>query len=349
MKAVTVRFGAWCLAASLGCASPGVCEDAAASPEDEQEARELFVEAREAMSRGEFATACPLLEESVRLHEGIGTQFNLAHCWEKIGKKAAAWQLFRDVADGAKANGESKRAEVAARRALQLVASLNYVVLRLPKTSERMSVRLGGKIIPRQRWGVPLPLDPGDYALSVSADGFRSFQADVELESGSGTLEVNVPALQPLAEDAKSREAQLVAERLAETAPDDQTIDTAGTNWTTWALVGGGVVAVGGLAYGLTASGSAKEASQLADEQCPPDRTEGCTAEEVSHYNHYVGEQRAWSQRSLIGYGIAAAATLSIAGIVLFADWDEVDGRETSVALDVRSSGASASLRHTFW
>jgi len=35
----------------------------------------------------------------------MGTQFNLAHCWEMGGRTASAWGLFLDVAAAAGSSG----------------------------------------------------------------------------------------------------------------------------------------------------------------------------------------------------------------------------------------------------
>src|SRR4051794_25809493 len=61
-------------------------------------ARALFAEARKLMAAERYDEACPKFEESLRLDQGIGTQFNLAHCWEKQGRTASAWGMFLDVA-----------------------------------------------------------------------------------------------------------------------------------------------------------------------------------------------------------------------------------------------------------
>ena len=48
------------------------------------QARALFREARKLMDKGKFEEACPKLEASLRLDDGMGTRFNLAHCLEKL-------------------------------------------------------------------------------------------------------------------------------------------------------------------------------------------------------------------------------------------------------------------------
>ena len=52
--------------------------------------RTLFDEARRLMAEGKYAEACLELEQSQKLRSGIGTQFNLAECYEKTGRIASA-------------------------------------------------------------------------------------------------------------------------------------------------------------------------------------------------------------------------------------------------------------------
>jgi len=60
-----------------------------------------------------FAEAIPKLEEAQHLDPGIGTQFNLAVCYAKVGRLALAWKNFRQVEVLAGAAGKKERAEAA--------------------------------------------------------------------------------------------------------------------------------------------------------------------------------------------------------------------------------------------
>ncbi len=94
-------FSAIVLASGAAAADP--------TPADRAAARTLFDDARKLMTQGSFAAACPKLEESQRIDPGMGTQFNLAECQEKIGKLASAWENFLEVANNAKNAGQSAR------------------------------------------------------------------------------------------------------------------------------------------------------------------------------------------------------------------------------------------------
>jgi hypothetical protein len=63
-----------------------------------------------------------VFEQSVRLYDGIGTRFNLADCWDKIGRTGRARDMFLEVADAASATGEWDREQAARQRAAAIAA-----------------------------------------------------------------------------------------------------------------------------------------------------------------------------------------------------------------------------------
>ena len=74
----------------------------AAHADDDAPALVLFKEARALVGDGKYAEACPKFEQSLALEVGVGTQFNLADCWEHIGRTASAQKLFLGAAASAK-------------------------------------------------------------------------------------------------------------------------------------------------------------------------------------------------------------------------------------------------------
>src|SRR2546421_315839 len=85
---IAVACGALSIAAFEGPAR------ADASLADKAAAQTLFDEGRKLMAAGKYAEACPKLAESQKLDPGVGTQFHLADCYEKIGQTASAWAGF---------------------------------------------------------------------------------------------------------------------------------------------------------------------------------------------------------------------------------------------------------------
>ncbi len=93
------------LAVNVGWRSPCAAQQSGSAA-----AQVLFEEARQLMSAGHYAEACPKLEESQRIDPGSGTLMNLADCYERTGRIASAWGAFLDAEAGARLVGNTARA-----------------------------------------------------------------------------------------------------------------------------------------------------------------------------------------------------------------------------------------------
>src|SRR5689334_6286435 len=74
---------------------------------DVETARALFRSGRGLVAEGKYEQACPKFEQSLKLDPGLGTKFNLADCYEHLGKTATARTLFLEVAALARQAGQS--------------------------------------------------------------------------------------------------------------------------------------------------------------------------------------------------------------------------------------------------
>ena len=86
------------------------------STQNRAAAEVLFNEAGQLFRQGKYEAACQKLASSEKLDPAVGTQLNLARCYEKIGKTASAWIAFVDAAATAKSAGQAER-EASAREA----------------------------------------------------------------------------------------------------------------------------------------------------------------------------------------------------------------------------------------
>jgi hypothetical protein len=151
-------------------------------------AQALFDEAMRLMQAGQHAEACPKLEESHRLDGGMGTQFRLAECHEKVGKVASAWAEFIAVAAAAAAAKQPERATAAKQRADALAPRLPRLTITVPPAVaaiEGLVVLRDGGPVGKPLWGVPLPLDPGDHVVTAEAPGKKAWTARVSAAEGA--------------------------------------------------------------------------------------------------------------------------------------------------------------------
>src|SRR6266498_1038121 len=72
---------------------PGAAS-AQVSAENRAAAQALFDLGRTLITSGRAEEACPKFEESQRLDPGVGTQLNLADCYDRTGRTASAWTLY---------------------------------------------------------------------------------------------------------------------------------------------------------------------------------------------------------------------------------------------------------------
>jgi hypothetical protein len=157
----------------------------------EQAADRLFKEAEVAASAGRYVEACPKLEESQHLDPGIGTEFNLADCYEHVGKVARAYQLFEDVAKIARASGKVERANASAARVAALEARVPRVRVIADAPVPGLVVSVDGEVI---AIGAARAVEAGDHTVEASAPGRLPWRKVARVSPGA-KIDVAVPPL----------------------------------------------------------------------------------------------------------------------------------------------------------
>jgi hypothetical protein len=159
--------------------------------------RALFNEGMTLFNQGNFTDACPKFEASLKHYPGIGTRGKLAECYEKLGKWASAWQLWRDVAQLATRAGEPTREQIASERAKALEPKLAYITVTIPPSNDApgLVVKRNGQEIDRAKMGSAEPIDPGVIAFEVSAPGKKTFTGQVTVKEAQST-KFDVPQLE---------------------------------------------------------------------------------------------------------------------------------------------------------
>ena len=293
--------------------APGVAraQDAEQSP-----ARRLFVEGRKLAQDGKYAEACPKLEESLRLEVGVGTQFNLADCWEHIGRTASARALFLGAAASAKAAGQGDREQVLRERAAALEPRLSKLVIEVVATDAKLSVKRDDLPLESDSFGKAVAIDPGKYTIKARAPGKQHWQKVVEVKAGTPVVTVEVPELQALkpadAPVAAASEPTPPPAAKMEPAPASPADADRGAKLNYGALTVAGL-GVGALTVGVVMAFKYRSANDDAKDICPSNH--GCSIQQIQDHDRLVDDARsarAWSYAGFTagGLGLAGAGLL---------------------------------------
>jgi hypothetical protein len=254
---------------------------------DPATAQVLFTEARRLMHEREFDKACPMLEESQRLDPGVGTQFNLADCYEHEGRTASAWALFLDVAATTKAEGQSAREQAARGRADALAPKLSRLSIVIPTShAHGLQVRRDGDLVGETQWNIPIPVDPGAHTVEVTAPRRKAWRSSFVVGADPTTTALAIPDLErDRGEGVPPPTAPpIVVPEEAPAPPPESPAEPLGMQ-RTLALGLGGLAVVGlavGTAYGLDSLAKHNDSEAgCAQDTCTP--SAGATRDQAIH------------------------------------------------------------------
>jgi hypothetical protein len=150
----------------------------------------MFRYAKEAMARGDLATACAQFAESERLEPATGTLLNLADCEERSGKLSAALGHYRMARDGMPPS--DFRVSFANDKIASVTKRVPYLTLRLhAPTVPGTRVMIDEVELSPASLGVPIPVDPGRHICAVIVPGRADARREVSLqEAQAQTLEL---------------------------------------------------------------------------------------------------------------------------------------------------------------
>jgi hypothetical protein len=328
-----------------------------AAPSASAQARSLFREARALMEKERFAEACPKLQESLRIDPGMGTQFNLAHCWEQLGLTASAWGLFLDVAAAAESSGQGKREKAARKRAAALEPKLSRLRIDVVAPAPGMKILRAGEEVGEGAWNTDVPIDPGTYPIEASAPDKHTWAGEVVVEKPGETASIEVPPLQDLAPPVVEAPAPEPEAPPAPVAIEDQ--GTGGGR--TVATIVLSAVAVGGIATGVVFGIQSKNETDAAKKLCTGGEDgatcvrgielpgfDGGGAERDEALGHRDNAKRA-ALISYVGLGVGAAALVGTTILLLTGsgadDGDEAQGAQLAPVLGPDFAGLGMSGR----
>jgi hypothetical protein len=334
-------LAAWLLLAICACWSGLAASrvEAQTSGADKAMAEMLFDRGVALMKQGQFAQACAQLEQSQTIERGIGTLLYLAECYEKLGRTASAWAMFREAASAARAEGQPDRAKTGNARADRLEPQLSKLAIHVTAASAPagLTVLRNGQPVPPGVWGQPMPVDPGEQRVEARASGYAPWMVTINLPPNGAALSVDVPELTatsqpiaPLPAAASEPVAEAPAAALSAPSPSDTPAPTNRWQKPLGLVLGGaGVVALGlGTYFGLRAMAKKSDS----DRECPDGH--------CSSMDGVTFSQQAQSAATLSNVFVISSAALLVGGAVVYFTAPS----EESPHLALRGSGSGARI-----
>lgn len=316
---------------------------AAAQGESTALAQSLFEEGRALMSAGNYAEACPKLEESQRLDPGGGTLLNLASCHEKQGRTATAWAEYNEAASIARRDGRTDREKEATARVQALEPLLRRANISVDaKNPAELELTLDGRKLPRAAWGSAIPLDPGSHEIVASAPGRDAWKQTFELAKDGHTEAFDVPELALAPEEAPvvAPPPEPEPPRMEHPGEADRKPVSAGPPLSAW--IAGGVAVVGfgvGTWFGLRAL----DEKSMSDDECDGD---ACSPTGLEHNED--AQRDAWISNAGIGVGVIATGLAAY--FWLSAEpHSESARRAPRFGVGMQRGGGTVGMRGTFW
>ena len=287
----------------------------AQDPQQKAAAEALFDEGMQLRRQGQYEQACRKFEQSEEIDTGVGVLLYLGECYERTGRLASAWALFREAHSRAKETGQLERAQIADENARRLSVALSKLVLLVPQANRvpGFELLLNNRPISTALFGVPFPVDAGQHELTARAPGRQTWSSVVEVKGNADLRNVQIPTLEeshePVAPSASAATPPPATGYFPATGPTpvpaaSSALSTPGPDLTPVYLLGGvGVVAVGaGVVFGVRASDQDEEAKELCPSDCRSRR--GANKNEAARTSALVAN---------ISYGVGAAALLTSA------------------------------------
>ncbi|MFT3923679.1 MAG: tetratricopeptide repeat protein [Myxococcales bacterium] len=282
---------------------------------DKAAAEALFDRGLALMREGNFAEACTRLEQSQAIEHGIGTMLYLAECYERLGRTASAWAMFREASSQAAAAGQAERADAGRKRADKLERNLSTLTLEVPagSSTEGLEISRNGTLVAPGLWGIPIPVDPGPQRIDARAPGRNAWSTSVHVPDNGARERISVPPLSappvsvlPASDAPQTAQGRLQVGGAPAVSERDGTRDGTVQRAVGVALGAAGVV---GLALGGGFGIKAIMKNNDAEADCPHDR---CTPRGI-RLSDQANDAARISNGAFIAGGVLVAA-----GAVLF-------------------------------
>jgi hypothetical protein len=246
-------------------------------------AEQLFQHGVRLMKDDNCPEAIPEFLTSQQLDPSAATLMNLATCYARVGRKAAAWKTYRQAAAAA-AEEQNEQLRAKAFQAMSILSPLLTKLKLVPASqTAALSFRVNGEPIATND-GMPIPLDPGENVIEAVAPGHKPWRRSVTASDVGATLVIEVPELRPVQKTEK---------------PND---------WRTAGAIAGGI-GIAAMVVGTVLAVSAKRAQDDSDAHCRAGR---CNATGVDL------RESAQRRANLATYATGVGALVTAAGVYLW-------------------------------
>jgi tetratricopeptide (TPR) repeat protein len=142
---------------------------------------------------GKYPEACTAFEQSLKLDPALGTLYNLAGCYVKIGKLASAWAAYRELAQR---DTNVARRDDSAKQAGALKSRLPRLVIAMSERPAGLVVTLDGVDV-TGLLGTDNPVDLGAHEIvaKAPAHNLRRVTTTVSDEAKTTTVSIELTAM----------------------------------------------------------------------------------------------------------------------------------------------------------
>jgi tetratricopeptide (TPR) repeat protein len=156
---------------------------------DKEKADSLFKHGKKLMEEKKFSEACEAFEKSMKLDPGIGTELNIARCFQEWGKLGRALRSYQAAEKMAKDAGDS-RADKIEGLVTELDPQVPRLTIHVPDGAPIKGITIDGTAV--DSVAEPIVLDPGPHMIVYpTANGSKTKIVPVERGSSSEvTLEL---------------------------------------------------------------------------------------------------------------------------------------------------------------
>jgi tetratricopeptide (TPR) repeat protein len=167
--------------------------------DDKSVALALFEQGRSFVAQGDYAKAAVKFEGAAKILHTFGILFNLANCYEKLGRTASAWSTWREAGSVARAANKPDDEARAAEHERALSPALSQLTIVVPQAAQLpdLEISRNGAAVPRAAWEAPLPVDPGEQTIELRANAHRAQRLSIVVLPNGDKKTLTIPALEP--------------------------------------------------------------------------------------------------------------------------------------------------------